>query len=69
MNINKQNLSKYMCQFILVFLLHFNMCSDKDKYNSFIIAGLSATIFVYLDLYYPTVIAVKNDERTCSHKI
>ena len=62
--INKQNFSKYMCQFILVFLIHYNICSSKDKYNSFIIAGLSATVFVYLDLYYPVVIE-KTDKEKC----
>tara|TARA_Y100000592_G_C5290910_1_gene230816 strand:- start:229 stop:432 length:204 start_codon:yes stop_codon:yes gene_type:complete len=61
--INKQNFSKYMCQFILVFLIHYNLSSDKDKYNSFIIAGLSATVFVYLDLYYPVVIEKKNEKK------
>jgi len=62
--INRQNFSKYMCQFILVFLIHYNICSSKDKYNSFIIAGLSATVFVYLDLYYP-VIVEKSDKKKC----
>lgn len=66
--INKQNLSKYMCQFILVFLIHYNICSVKDKYNSFIIAGLSATIFVYLDLYYPVVIE-KKEKKKCKHHL
>ena len=62
--INKKNFSKYMCQFILVFLIHYNISSDKDKYNSFIIAGLSSTVFVYLDLYYPVVIE-KKDKKKC----
>jgi hypothetical protein len=64
--INKQNASKYMGQFILVFLIHYNICSNKDKYNSFVIAGLSASVFVYLDLYYPTVV-YKSDHETCDY--
>ena len=64
--INKHNFSKYMCQFILVFLVHFNICSSKDKYNSFIIAGLSATIFVYLDLYYPSIVD-KSHSNHCDY--
>lgn len=64
--INKQNASKYMCQFILVFLIHYNICSNKDKYNTFIIAGLSASVFVYLDLYYPTVV-YKSEHHHCDY--
>jgi hypothetical protein len=64
MNINKKNFCKYMCQFIIVFLIHYNI--SVDKYNSFIIAALSATTFVYLDLYYPAVVTYKED-RHCSY--
>ena len=60
---NSQNLSKYMCQFILISLIHHNLISDKDIYTSFLMGGISATIFVYLDLYYPIVISTKDDKR------
>ena len=70
MYINKNNLLKYIIQFVIVSIASYTLSPCKVSYNFAILLGLiSSSLFALIDNYYPTIIYEKsiNNNHKCLH--
>ena len=70
MYINKNNLFKYIIQFLVVFIASYTLSPCKVNYSFAILLGLiSSSLFSLIDNYYPIVVYQKNLEEHMKHPI
>lgn len=68
MYINKNNLLKYLLQFLIVAIASYSLSPCKVNYNFSILLGLiSSSLFALIDNYYPIIVYEKNIEDKHNH--
>jgi len=70
MYINKNNLLKYIIQFLIVCIDSYSLSPCKVNYNFAILLGLiSSSLFALIDNYYPIIIYEKSTDnnKLCLH--